>query len=122
MPSAVAHQIGALPPVSSLFAAVLGVNPVQHLLASAGVLSSLPAANQQVLTGREFFPNLIPAPFQHGLSVVFAVAAGLAVLAAFASLLRGGRYVHPETAAESTTAPARHPGENRHPGERGTLT
>jgi len=90
VPSAVAHQIGALPPVSSLFAAVLGVNPVQHLLASAGVLSSLPAANQQVLTGREFFPNLISAPFQHGLSVVFAVAAGLAVLAAFASLLRGG--------------------------------
>ena len=31
--------------------------------------------------------------------VVFAVAAGLAVLAAFASLLRGGRYVHPEIEA-----------------------
>jgi MFS family permease len=93
-----AQQIGSLPPVSSLFAAVLGVNPVQHLLASAHALSSLPAANQRVLTGREFFPHLISAPFHHGLTVVFAVAAGLSVLAAFASLLRGGRYVPPASA------------------------
>ena len=90
-----AQQIGSLPPVSSLFAAVLGVNPVQHLLASAHALSSLPAAHQRVLTGREFFPDLISAPFHHGLTVVFAVAAALSVLAAFASLLRGGRYVPP---------------------------
>jgi len=93
-----AQQIGSLPPVSSLFAAVLGVNPVQHLLASAHALSSLPAASQRVLTGREFFPHLISAPFHHGLTVVFAVAAGLSVLAAFASLLRGGRYVPPASA------------------------
>ena len=56
VPHAVAHQIGSLPPVSSLFATVLGVNPVQHLLAQAHALTSLPAASQQVLTGREFFP------------------------------------------------------------------
>src|SRR5580693_2441059 len=54
VPPAVAHQIGSLPPVSSLFAAVLGVNPVQHLLASGHVLSTLPAASRQLLTGREF--------------------------------------------------------------------
>ena len=57
VPHAVAHQIGSLPPVSSLFAAVLGVNPVQHLLASGRVLSTLPAASQQILIGREFFPR-----------------------------------------------------------------
>ena len=34
-PAAVAHQIASLPPVSSLFAAVLGVNPLRHLLAPA---------------------------------------------------------------------------------------
>ena len=90
---AVAHQIGSLPPVSSLFAAVLGVNPVQHLLASRGVLPSLPAASQRVLTGRQFFPALISGPFHHGLMIVFAVAAGLAAIAALASLLRGGRPV-----------------------------
>jgi MFS family permease len=89
----IAHQVGALPPVSSLFAAILGVNPIQHLLAPSGALATLPAANQQTLTGREFFPNLISGPFHHGLVVVFAVAAALSLLAAIASLLRGGRYV-----------------------------
>jgi MFS family permease len=91
VPHAIAHQVGTLPPVSSLFAAVLGVNPVQHLLASADALASLPAASQHVLTGQEFFPDLISAPFHQGLTVVFAVAAGLSVLAALASLLRGTR-------------------------------
>jgi MFS family permease len=86
-----AHHIGSLPPVSSLFAAVLGVNPVQHLLASMHALASLPEASQRILTGREFFPELISGPFHQGLIVVFAVSAALSVLAGLASLLRGGR-------------------------------
>jgi hypothetical protein len=77
--------------VSSLFAAVLGVNPVQHLLASMHALASLPEASQRILTGREFFPELISGPFHQGLIVVFAVSAALSVLAGLASLLRGGR-------------------------------
>jgi MFS family permease len=100
VPHGIAHQIGSLPPVSSLFAAVLGVNPVQHLLATRSALSSLPAASQRVLTGRQFFPELISGPFQHGLTVVFGVAAALAAVAALASLLRGGRYIHPAAADE----------------------
>ncbi len=100
VPAAIAHHVASLPPVSSLFAAVLGVNPVQHLLAPSGVLSSLPATNQKILTGREFFPTLLLAPFHHGLVVVFAVAAALGVLAALASLLRGGRAVQPITPIE----------------------
>jgi MFS family permease len=91
----IAHHVGTLPPVSSLFAAVLGVNPLQHLLAPSRVLSSLPAAAQRTITGREFFPHLISGPFHQGLVVVFAVAAGLSVLAALASLLRGGNYRSP---------------------------
>jgi MFS family permease len=90
---AVAHQVGSLPPVSSLFAAVLGVNPVAHLLSSTHVLATLPPANQAVLTGHQFFPHLISGPFHDGLMVVFIVAAGLSVLGALASLMRGGRYV-----------------------------
>ena len=65
------------------------------------------------LTGREFFPQLIAGPFHNGLTVVFAVAAGLAAVAAVASLLRGGRYVHPELAAgapPATPRPALPPG------------
>ncbi|HEY3763830.1 MAG TPA: MFS transporter [Gaiellales bacterium] len=104
VPHAVAHHVASLPPVSSLFAAVLGENPVQHLLAPTGTLGRLPAANRHTLTSREFFPHLIAAPFHQGLVVVFSVAAALSLLGAFASLLRGGRYIHPETAEETALA------------------
>jgi MFS family permease len=87
--SAIAHQVAALPPVSSLFAAFLGVNPVQNLLGPTGVLATLPPANQAILTGTQFFPNLISVPFHDGLVVVFSVAFALAMVAAGASLLRG---------------------------------
>jgi nicotinamidase-related amidase len=86
----VAQHVGSLPPVSSLFAAVLGTNPIKNLLAPSNTLSTLPRANQQTLTGNEFFPHLISGPFHHGLVLVFSVAAGLSVIAALASLLRGG--------------------------------
>jgi hypothetical protein len=91
---AIAHQVASLPPVSSLFAAVLGENPVAHVLAPTGALSSVSPAQAHVLTGTEFFPKLIAAAFHDGLVVVFSVATGLSVLAAAASLMRGGRYVH----------------------------
>ena len=47
---------------------------------AAGELSHLPAASQHALTGRTFFPELIAAPFHHGLTIVFGVAAGLAAI------------------------------------------
>jgi MFS family permease len=86
-----AQQIGSLPPVSSLFAAVLGVNPIERLLADSHALGTLSAAQRAVLTGREFFPSLISGPFHHGLATVFVVAAALSLLAGLASLLRGNR-------------------------------
>jgi MFS family permease len=114
--ASVAHQVGTLPPVASLFAAILGVNPIQHLLAPTGALSSLPAANQQTLTGRTFFPHLISQPFHDGLVVVFAVAAGLALIGAVASLLRGGRYVHEPMDAEIPSLPVDPSGDDGEPG------
>ena len=105
VPSAVAHQIATLPPVSSLFASVLGVNPIQHLL-GPGVLSRLPAASQAALTGRAFFPSLLQGPFHGGLIVVFGVSAALSVLAGLASLLRGKRQV-PGAPAAGSRVPAR---------------
>jgi EmrB/QacA subfamily drug resistance transporter len=85
----VAHEIGAMPPVATLFSAILGVNPLEHLLAPTGALATLPTANQQLITGREFFPHLIAEPFAHGLAIVFITSAILAVFAALASLMRG---------------------------------
>ncbi len=96
MPHAVAHQVASLPPVSSLFAAILGVNPIQHLLAPSGTLATLPAANQQNLTRPDVLPGSDLSAVHQGLVVVFAVAAVLSLLAAVASLLRGGRYVAPD--------------------------
>ena len=89
VPGAVATQIAALPPVSSLFAAFLGVNPIEHLLGSSGVLMTLSAAHRHALAGTTFFPNLISQPFHRGLVIVFTVATALSILAALASLLRG---------------------------------
>jgi MFS family permease len=95
VPGDVAHAVAALPPVSSLFAAFLGANPMEQLLGPSGALAALPAANQHVLTGPTFFPQLIATPFHEGLLAVFGLAAALAVLGAVASVSRGGRYVHP---------------------------
>jgi MFS family permease len=96
VPHDVAHHAGTLPPVSSLFAAVLGENPVKHLLAPSGVLHTLPDAARETLTGKTFFPDLLAGPFHDGLVVVFSVTAVLSVFASLASTQRGGRYVHVE--------------------------
>jgi len=100
----VAAQIGGLPPVSSLFSAMLGVNPVHYLLSQHGALSSLTPANRNLLTGREFFPNLISGPFHDGLVLVFAVSAALGVIAAVVSLMRGSS--EPPTETEAAVTPA----------------
>jgi len=92
VPSADAARIAALPPVSIMFAALLGYNPVQTLLGHA--ISKLPASHAAYLTGHTFFPSLISAPFQHGLAIAFGFAIAACLIAAVASLLRGGRYVH----------------------------
>ena len=89
VPAHVAGQVAALPPVATLFAAFLGTNPIGHLLAPYGVLDKLPAHNVSVLTGNRFFPSLISGPFHHGLAIVFGTAAGMALVAAAASALRG---------------------------------
>ncbi|WP_406439258.1 MFS transporter [Streptomyces sp. NBC_01613] len=110
VPAHVATQVGSLPPVSSLFAAQLGVNPIQHLLQPSGTLTHLTMVQQQTLTGREFFPTLISGPFHSGLVIVFAFGATLAFLAALASLLRGTsptvKTPGPRTAAGDTLGAA----------------
>jgi MFS family permease len=95
-PGPVADNLAHLPPVSTLFAAFLGDNPIGHLLGGNGVLRSIPATDAATLTGNRFFPELISAPFHHGLVIVFGTAAGMALIAAIASALRGGRYFHTE--------------------------
>jgi MFS family permease len=104
VPHSVAHQIGSLPPVGSLFAAFLGYNPVHQLLGPTGVLGHLPAANAAVLTGKTFFPQLISQPFHHGLVIVFSMAMAVLLIAAAASALRGGKFVHEDGAEAAALA------------------
>jgi MFS family permease len=87
-----AHRVAELPPVSILFAAFLGYNPVEHLL-GPHALAALPAHDQATLTGSSFFPHLISAPFQSGLHAAFGFAIVACLIAAGASLLRGGQMV-----------------------------
>jgi MFS family permease len=101
VPASVATHVSHLPPVSTMFAALLGYNPVQNLLAPSGVLSRLPAHNVAVLTGRQFFPHLISAPFHHGLVIVFTAAAIMSVTGALVSLLRGKRFYYDDKAVQT---------------------
>jgi len=106
VPTNVATDIGNLPPVGSLFAAFLGYNPIQHLVGQ-DTLDNLQPSDATTLTGKEYFPSLISDPFHHGLVIVFTMSIVMTLIAAAASLLRGGRYVHLDEPAEvaSSTLP-----------------
>jgi MFS family permease len=97
--SGAAAKIARLPPASVLFAAFLGYNPMSALLGSA--LKTLSPAHRAVITGHRFFADLISGPFHHGLTIVFAFAVVLCLVAAAASWLRGGK-----AAAEAGAVPA----------------
>ncbi|CAA7601607.1 Major facilitator superfamily transporter [Acididesulfobacillus acetoxydans] len=90
VPAAVARQTANLPPTGALFAAFLGYNPMASLLPPQ-VLHSLPAASQQLIVGKIFFPQLIAPAVMSSLRVAFYISAALSFIAAIASYLRGKR-------------------------------
>lgn len=95
IPVSIAHKVAALPPTSSLFAALLGYNPLQSLLPKQ-VLGALPAEQAKIITGQHFFPNLISGAFLHGLSLTFIMSMLMSLLAAIMSYSRGKRYIFHE--------------------------
>ncbi len=99
VPEGLAVRLAHLPPVSYLFAAFLGENPLKTLLGK-GILHALPAASAARLVGRSFFPSLIAGPFHSGLVVTLSFAVVMCLIAAGASWLRGGRFVYEEQAQE----------------------
>jgi MFS family permease len=112
VPLHVATQVSHLPPVSTVFAALLGFNPVQHLLAHSGVLTRLPHQRVAALTGNQFFPHLISGPFHHGLVIVFTAAALMSLTGAVVSLLRGKQFYYDE-AQGSLARPSSVPASRR---------
>ena len=91
----VATPLSHMPPTGYLFAAFLGFNPLKELL-GAHVLAALPSANVHTLLSKKFFPSLISGPFKDGIVDVLIFAAAMCLVAALASWLRGGKFVHEE--------------------------
>ena len=90
-----ATHLSHLPAISYLFAAFLGYNPLKTLLGQP-VLRSLKPAAAAHLTSKEYFPQIIGQPFKHGLVIVLSFAIVACLIAAIASWLRGGKYIHGE--------------------------
>jgi MFS family permease len=99
----VATSLSHLPAVGYLFAAFLGYNPLATLLGPK-VLGALPPADAGRLVSTTFFPSLIAGPFHDGVVVVSIFSIVIFLVAATASWLRGGRYVHDELEAEELEA------------------
>jgi hypothetical protein len=94
-----------------VFAAFLGFNPIEHLV-GAHALATVSVHNHALLIGRTFFPHLISSPFRSGLHEAFGFAIVACLVAAAASLMRGGRYYdaeepRPVEPARLAVAPAR---------------
>jgi MFS family permease len=95
VPHTDAVRVASLPPVATLFASFLGYNPMSTLLGHH-VLASLPPGQAAQLTSHRFFPQLISSPFHTALVYAFGFAITACLVAAFASLLRGGKYHYEE--------------------------
>jgi hypothetical protein len=113
-----APQLGStldtMPPTTALFAAFLGYNPMGVLLThlSGGATGSLSTQSISLLTSKTWFPTAIAPPFMSALDVAFYFNAGLAILAAAASALRGKRFVY---SAEQKALAAQSPQLTRTP-------
>ena len=100
-----ARLVSHVSPLGSLFAAFLGINPMQTLLGSK-VLRA-PGVHAAILTGRSFFPSLISGPFAHGLRLALLLGAALCLLGAVLSWLRGPDRRSGSIASAETARPAR---------------
>ncbi len=86
-----ATRIAHLSPVSTLFASLLGANPIAALV-GAHSLHALTHAQVVTLTGRRFFPDLISPAFAGALTAALRFSFVAYLIAAAASWLRGGTY------------------------------
>ena len=89
-PLQLAQIFGSTPASGALFGTFLGYNPVATILQTlpASLVSSIPKATIDYLTGSTFFPNAISSPFMTALREAFIIGAIMCVLAAVCSALR----------------------------------
>jgi len=85
-----ALRVSTLPPVTTLFASLLGYNPMVHLL-GPHVLASLSPTARATVIGKTFFPKIIQRAFVAGLHPALDFATIVCLLAAGTSWIRGER-------------------------------
>lgn len=95
VPHQLATKLSEMPPTSALFAAFLGYNPMQQLI-PAKAMKTLPEATQHILVGKAFFPHIIAPALMSSLQLAFWISAGISLVAAIVSMMRGGKYVYTE--------------------------
>ncbi len=88
LPPDLAERIAALPPGAAVFAAMLGYDPISHLI-PASLLASLPPGVAPRVTAPHSFASLLAQPFVTGIRVALVACVAMSVLAGVASALRG---------------------------------
>ena len=88
LPSPLAHGVASLPPGAAIFAAMLGYDPISHLIPTS-LLASLPPAIAARVSDPHFFANLLAQPFVAGIRVALLACVAMCVLAGVTSALRG---------------------------------
>jgi len=109
-PASALSQMVAANPTGALFGAFLGQNPMQlYISALPPALQSAIAPAVPTLISKQFFPNAVAPAFLQGIDLAFAISAVLTALAAVASLMRGGRYIHELHAENGRAEPSPEP-------------
>ena len=83
-----AHGIASLPPGAAIFAAMLGYDPISHLIPASSLANLSPAIAARI-TDPHFFAGLLAQPFVDGIRVALLACVAICLLAGVTSALRG---------------------------------
>jgi MFS family permease len=89
-----ASLFAKIPPTEAIFSAFLGYNPMQTILGQLpkNITNSISHQAIATMTSKIWFPQAIGPALAYSLRIAFYINAGLAALAAVASVLRGKKY------------------------------
>jgi MFS family permease len=88
LPAPLAHAVASLPPGGAIFAAMLGYDPISHLIPAAQ-FAALPPAIAARVSDPHFFAGLLAQPFVTGIRVALLACVAMCVIAGATSALRG---------------------------------
>jgi MFS family permease len=88
LPLELGQRIASLPPGAAVFAAMLGYDPISHLIPGS-LLAALPPGIAANVTDPHFFAGLLAQPFVTGIRAALVACVAMTVLAGVASSLRG---------------------------------